>query len=150
MHARKDPHRNVPWIVTDKHLVDLEYRAELSRQGLGGNVRQIEVHLVLTGYTMTFETNLKYLTRRDVAGNEIAVCGIFFFEEVPTLRLGNLARISRVAVRFRDPDAAAFAACGFTHQTQFILARDRCRMHLDKLTVRVSCTLLITGRHRAP
>src|SRR5687767_865110 len=149
MHARKDPHRNVPWIVADKHLVYLEYRTELSRKGLGGNVRQIQVHLVLAGDAMTFETNLKYLTCRDVAGHEVAVSRVFFFEEVPTLRLGNLARISRISVRFRDPNAPAFSACGFAHQPQFIFARDRGRMDLNKLSVRVSRTLLITGRHRA-
>ena len=40
---------------------------------------------------MAFETDLKDLSRRDIARNEIAVRRIFFFEKIPALVLGNVA-----------------------------------------------------------
>src|SRR5688572_6812006 len=150
MHAREYSHRHVTWIVTDEHLVDLEDRTEFSRKCFCGDMRQVEIYLILTGDTMTFETDLEDLAGRDIPWNKIAVCRIFLFEEVPTFRFWDIARAPHVTIRFGNPDTSAFTACRFAHQPKLVFARDGCRMDLDELPVRVPRTLLITRRHGAP
>src|SRR5216683_1342074 len=47
MHAGKDAHRHVPRIVAHEHFVDLQNRPEFLIECFRGNVRQIEIDLVL-------------------------------------------------------------------------------------------------------
>src|SRR6185369_5899745 len=89
MHARKDSHRYVTRIVADEHLVNLENRAEFSIESFGGNVRQVEINLVLTTNTFALDTYLKDLAGRNVARHEVAVSRILLFEEIPALILRN-------------------------------------------------------------
>ena len=100
MDARKDPHRHIPRIVADEHLVDLEDRAEPFGQNFGRNMRQIEIDLILAADAVAFETDLKDLARRDIARHQIAVGRIFFFEKIPAFALGNVA--SDCACRLRS------------------------------------------------
>src|SRR6185436_9696014 len=67
VHTRKDAHRHVTRIVANKHLVNLQYRAELPLENFSGNVRQIEINLVLTTDTHALDAHLEDLTRRDIA-----------------------------------------------------------------------------------
>src|ERR1044072_7391615 len=99
MNARENAHRHMTWIIADKHLVDFKNRAELAIEGLGGNVRQIEINLVLTADAHAVNAHLKDLARRDVARNEIAVSLILFFKEIQTFTFGNRRRRPRVDSR---------------------------------------------------
>ena len=73
-------------------------------------MRQIKVDLVLAADTVALETDLKDLTRGNIARNQIAVCRILFFEKVPTLTIWNVLWSSCVGRISRDPDTSAFAA----------------------------------------
>ncbi len=64
---------------------------------------------------VAFETDLEYFAGRDVARDEIAVCRIFFFEEVPAFAIRNVLGLASVHRITRNPDAAAFAAGRFAH-----------------------------------
>src|SRR5690349_18656903 len=110
MNTGEDTHRHVTRIVADEHLVDFEYRAEFAVQNFRGNVRQVEIDLVLAADTHAVDTDLKYLARGDVARDEVAVSGIFLFEEVPALALGNRRGHPRVAFSARHPNTSAFTA----------------------------------------
>src|SRR5690606_2573667 len=149
MNPREDPHRNMPRIIADEHLVDLEYRTELTRKRVRGNMCEIEIDLILTADAVAVDANLEDLTRGDVARDQVAVCRIFLLEEIPTLRFRYILRIAAVTVIFRDPNTPPFAAGRFAHQPQFVFAGDRCRVHLDEFAIRIAGPLLITGRHRA-
>src|SRR5919205_320069 len=147
MDAGEDAHRHVTRIVTHEHLVDLENRAELSIESFSGNVRQVEINLVLSTDTHTIETHLKDRARCDVTRHEIAVSRILLFEEIQSLLLRNRRRRTNVTFVARHPNTPAFAARRLRHQSQLVFARNRGRMNLDKFAVRVSGTLLITRRH---
>ena len=68
-----------------KHFVDFENRAELSIQHLGGDVRQVEIDLILTTNTFAFYADLKNFASGNVAGDQIAVGGKLLLEEIPAL-----------------------------------------------------------------
>src|SRR5690242_2787627 len=108
MDAGEDTHRHVTRIVADKHLVDFEYRAELSVQNFRGNVRQVQIDLVLAADTHAVDADLKYLARGDVAWHEVAISGIFLLEEIQTFALGNRCRRPCVAFGARHPNTPAF------------------------------------------
>src|SRR5215813_13110558 len=145
MDAREDAHRHMTRIVADEHLVNLENRAELSIESLGRNVCQVEIHLVLPTDTHAFETHLKDRARGDVTRHEIPVRRILLFEEIQTLLLRNRRRWTNVTFVARHPNTSAFAARRLRHQPQLVFAGNRSRMNLDKLSVRISRALLVTG-----
>ena len=89
MHTGKDAHWHVTGIIADEHLVDFQDRAELFIERLRRDVCQIEIDLVVAVDTHAGETNLKDFSCRDIAGDQIAIGGIFLFEEIPPLVLGN-------------------------------------------------------------
>ena len=76
-------------IVTDEHFVNLQDGSELFIQGLSRNVSKVQIDLVLAVYSVTVETNLKDLTRGDVARYKVAVSRILLFQKIPSLTLGN-------------------------------------------------------------
>src|SRR5689334_17803736 len=110
MDAREDAHGHVTGIVADEHLIDLKNRTELSIEGLGGNVRQVEIDLILPADAHTVETHLEDRTRRDVARHEIAVRRILLFEEIQSLFFGNRRRRTNVAFTARHPNTSTFTA----------------------------------------
>src|SRR6185503_5773359 len=59
MHAGEDAHRHVTRIVADEHLVNLENRAEFAIQNVGGNVRHVEINLVLATDAHAFNAHLE-------------------------------------------------------------------------------------------
>src|SRR5258708_15139928 len=120
VNAGEYPHRHVSRVVTYKHLVDLEDRTQTLGQNISRNVSQVEIDLIFAANSVALETDLEYLAGRDIAWDEIAVCGIFFFEKVPTLWIWNVAGRPSILRIARHPDAAAFAACGLTHQAEFV------------------------------
>src|ERR1044071_4320128 len=97
-------------IVTDEHLVDFQNRAELSIESFGGNVRQIEIDLVLTADTHAINAHLKNRARGNIARNEITVRRILLLEEIQALVFGNRRRCTNVALLARHPNTSAFAA----------------------------------------
>ena len=101
-------------------------------------MRQIEINLIFAADAVAFETDLEYLAGRDVARDEIAVGRIFFFEKIPALGIGNVTRRASIGRISRHPDAAAFAAGGFAHQSQFVFAGDRGRMDLNEFAVGIT------------
>src|SRR3954470_17774617 len=149
VNAGEYPHRHVSRIVTNEHFVDLENCPEFFGEGFRRNVRQIKVNLVLTADTFALQANLKYLSSGDVSWNEIAICRILLFQEIPALRFRNIARASRIIGLSWNPDASALAARGFAHQSELVFAGNRRRVDLNELAIRVSRTLLITCRHCA-
>src|SRR5215467_10827993 len=86
--------------------------------------------------------------RGDVTGNEVAVLGIPFFEEVETFVLRDRFCGTSVFWIPRNPDAAAFAACGFAHQAELVFARNCGRMNLDEFAIGVVHALLEERRLR--
>src|SRR5439155_10404313 len=149
MHARKNAHWHVPWIVAHEHLVNLQDGAEFLIERLSRNVREIEINLVLAVDPKAIDTNLKDLARGNITWHQIAVSRILLFEKIPTLFFGDRGRRSLIAFRARYPDASAFAASRFAHQAQLVIAGNRSWMHLNEFAVRVLRALLITGRDRA-
>src|SRR5206468_7888542 len=111
MYDGKDPHRHITRIVTDEHLVNLQDSAELLIECFSGNVSKIQIDLVLAVYSVTVETNLKDLTRGDVARYEVAVSRILLFQKIPSLRFGNRRRRTGISFRARDPHATTLATC---------------------------------------
>src|SRR5215813_15611562 len=89
MHAGEDSHGNVPRIIAYKHFIYFEDCAELAIQNICGNVRHIQVHLVLAADTHPFETDLEYFSGSDVTRDEVSIGWILFFEEVPALAFRN-------------------------------------------------------------
>src|SRR5437870_13918711 len=89
VHTWKDAHWHVTWIIADEHLVDFQDRTELFIERLRRDVCQIEVDLALAVDAHAGQTNLKDFSCRDIAWDQIAIGGIFLFEEIPPLVLGN-------------------------------------------------------------
>src|SRR2546421_3043921 len=135
MHARKNSHRHVAWVVADEHLVDFEDRAELAIQSLGRNMRQIEIDLILAIDAIAVQADLEDFARGDVARHEVAVSRIFLFQKIPTLALWNRRRRTLITFLLRHPHAPAFAARRLRHQTQLVFARNRSWMDLYELAV---------------
>src|SRR5690606_22721131 len=71
----------------------------------------------------------------DVAGDEVAVLRIAFFEKVPAFGVGNLAGVAGVALLAGHPDASTFAAGRLTHQPALVLAGNGGGVDLDELGV---------------
>ena len=88
---------------------------------------------------------------RYVARNEVAEAGIFPFEVVIALVLGDLRGPSRIAFLLRNPDAAVVAE-RFTHQRQLglIVAADgdACWMDLGEAWVCKSCATFMGAPDR--
>src|SRR5690349_3368086 len=82
----------------------------------------------------------------DVARNQVPVLRVPLFEEIPSFRFGNAARIAFVSLRLRDPNASAFPACRLGHEAQLVVTGNRRWMYLNEFTVRVICALLIKSR----
>ncbi|CDN41770.1 hypothetical protein BN871_AL_00170 [Paenibacillus sp. P22] len=132
---REDLHRQLARIVADELLVDLDDAAELDVELLGILMGKIEVdHILAVDAELLVDAYGEDLAGRDVARHEVAVSRVFLLEEVP-----------RLAVLVR-PDAAAFAARRFGHETVFVVARNGRRVDLDHLAVGVVDALLV---HRA-
>src|SRR2546423_11788642 len=122
MHAREDTHRHMTRIVADEHLINFENRTEFPIQHLSRDVRQIEINLILTAHPLALDADLEYLSGGNITRNEITVGRILLFEKIPTLVLRYGRRRSSVARVSRYPDATAFAARRFRHQTQLVFA----------------------------
>src|SRR6266404_4321588 len=97
-------------IVADEHLVNLENGAEFAIECFRRNMRQVEIYLVFTAYTVAVNAHLKDLSRGNVARNKVAISRILFFEEVPPLVLGNRRRRSRVTFLPGNPNASTFTS----------------------------------------
>ena len=103
-------------------LVDFQDAAQLAVQLIGRQVADVEVDAepVLLHAQSFAGADVEDLPGGDVAGDQVAVLGIAFFEEVVAFLLGNLLGRTRVMGPARDPDAAPFAARLPAHQPQFI------------------------------
>src|SRR4051812_4854877 len=73
MHAGEDAHRHISRIVADEHFIDLKDRSQTFGQNVRGNVREIQIDLILTRNAVTLETHLEDLTGSNVTRNEISV-----------------------------------------------------------------------------
>src|SRR5699024_10505557 len=65
----------------------------------------------------------------DITWHKVPVCWIFFFEEIPRFSI------------FIRPDSTTFTPSRFTHQTQFIVARNSGWMDLYEFTVGIFISL---------
>src|SRR5262245_38292991 len=92
MYTRKNPHRHMTRVVANKHLVDLENRAELPIENICGDVGQVKVNLIATADTHSIETDLEDLARCDIARHQVAVRWILLFEKIKTLVVWNRRR----------------------------------------------------------
>src|SRR5690606_3836633 len=118
--------------VAHELLIDLDNAAELDVQLLRILMGQAEIdHVLAVDAELHIDADREDLARGDIPRYEVAVRRIFLLEEVP-----------RLAVLVR-PDASALAARRFGHQAQLVVARDRRRMNLDELAVRIVDALLI-------
>jgi hypothetical protein len=111
-------------------------------------VGQIEVDLLLAADAEAVAADQEDLARRDVARDEVAVGGVFLLEEIPAFLLGNRGGIPLVPGRSWDPHAPPLAPGRFRHQPQLVASRDRGRVHLDELAVRIGRAVLVGGRGR--
>ena len=135
----------MPRIVAHKHFVNFQNRAEFPIQCLGIDVRQIKVDLILRAHALAFNADLENFARGDVARDEIAVGRKLLFEEIPALTFRYRRWRSRVAGLSRHPNASAFAARGFRHQSQLVFAGNGSGMDLNELAIRILRALLITS-----
>src|SRR5207248_2756311 len=115
MYTGENPHRHISRVVANKHLVYLENCSEPLGQNISGNVRQVEVNLVFSADTMTFDADLENLAGGYIARHEVAIGRIFFFEKIPPLGIGNIAGRAGILRISGHPDAAAFTSGGFAH-----------------------------------
>src|SRR6188474_2845172 len=100
-------------IIAHKHFVDFKDSAKFSIQGLGGNVRQIEIDLVVSADPFALDADLENLTGGDVARNQISVSRKLLFEKIPAFIFRYRRRRPVVTSLARHPNAAAFAARRF-------------------------------------
>ena len=144
MHAGENLHGHVAGIVADKLLVNFENAFQLAIENLAIDVGEVEInHRLAIDAEVVFVNHLVNGAGGDVAGHQVAVLRIPLFQEIPALAFGNGFEIALVASRLRHPDAAAFTARRFRHQTQLVFARNAGGMHLNELTVGVIASLLI-------
>ena len=160
MHGGENLHWLSKRIGADEFFVDFEDAFEFAEDRLAADflddVAKIEIDHVPAADAEAFLANLEDFPRGDVAGDEVAILGIFFLEEVIAFLLRDEIRAGRRfgvglphAVFVFDsgnPDAAAFPAGGFADQAAFILAGDGGGMHLDKFRIAVASAGLIAAR----
>src|SRR5579871_5960109 len=79
---------------------------------------------------------------RNVPRHQVAVLRIPLLEKIKALFFRNALAGTFVSWLAWDPNASAFAASRFAHQAQLVFPRDRRRMNLDELAVRIVNTLL--------
>ena len=143
VHAGENFHGFNAGIDAAEFFVDFENAFELTVENLTGNVRDVEIHGGLVGEPELFLIHdAMDGAGGDVAGDEIAVFGIPLFEEIEALVFRNTFRGTIVAGFFRDPDTAAFTACGFAHEAELVLAGDGGGMDLDEFAVGIIDALL--------
>ncbi len=112
-------------------------------------IAQIKVDHVPAANAQALLADFKNFAGGDVARNDVAIFGIFFFEKIVSLGLGDIVGPARVARLARHPDAAPFATGRFGNQSALVFAGDGRRMNLDHLRVAISCPGLIAARDGA-
>ena len=128
----EDLHRYFTRVVPYEFLVDFEDPTKFDVEFFRIFVRQVEVdHVLAVDAEFLVNTYIEDLTCRDVTRYEVSVCWIFLFEEVPWLPV------------FVCPDTSTFPTSRFTHETKFVVPRNRSRVNLDELPVRVDSTLAV-------
>ncbi len=144
VHAGEDLHGHGARIVAHKLLVDLQNSLQLAVEDGAVNVGQVEVdHRLSVNPQPVLEDHLVDGPRGHVSRHQVAVLGIPLFQEVKALGLGDAFGITVVARLLGNPDASALAARRLRHQPQLVLAGNRSRMNLNKLSVGVITALLV-------
>src|SRR5699024_476046 len=100
-------------------------------------MREIEIdHNFSINAKLLVDTNIKNFPCCDITWHKVPVCWIFFFEEIPRFSI------------FIRPDSTTFTPSRFTHQTQFIVARNSGWMDLDEFTDGIFSPLLVQNTSR--
>ena len=110
---------------------------------------QVQIDLVLAEDAhLLVDADIEDLAGGDVAGDQVAVGRVLFFQEVPALAFRDGLAAPGVAGLLRHPDAPALAARRLGHQPQLVQAGDGGRVDLDELAVGVPRPLLVDRRGR--
>src|SRR5262249_5874064 len=118
-------------------------------------IAKVEIDHVSAADAHSFLADLEDFTRGDITRDDVAVLGIFFFEEVVTLVFGDAVgrcageRMRLPGVAFLDgwhADASALAARGFGDQAALVFAGDGGGVHLHHLGISKLRARLITAR----
>src|SRR5688572_2769700 len=109
---------------------------------------EVDLELVLAALrvedaAVLVEALEEQLATRDVAWNEVAVAGVLVLEEVVAFLLGHFAASPTFGRVLRHPHAASLSAHALRDESEFVRARDRRRVHLNELAVRVASALLV-------
>src|SRR4029077_458163 len=143
VHGGKNFHGLDAGIDAEEFFVNFEDALKFAVERFARDVADVEVHGGLSGESKSFLIDdAMNGAGGDVTRNEIAVFGIPLFEKIEAFVFGNAFRGTSIAGFFRNPDAAAFAAGGFTHQAEVVFAGDGRGVNLNELAVRVVNTLL--------
>jgi hypothetical protein len=137
-------------VVAHELDVDFEDAQQLLLDLLAGQVRDVEVDLVLALYPAPLvDAHIEDFACGDVARHEVAVGGILLLKEVPAVAFGDVARVALVVGVFRHPHAPALAAHRLRNQAALVFARNGRRVNLDELAVGVVRALLVADARRA-
>ena len=94
-------------------------------------------------------TDVKNFTGGNISRNEVAILRIALLEEVAPLRLWNFTWVANVLRCSWHPHSPSLSPSALTHKTQFIGTGNRRRMNLNKFTVAIPRTMLISPANGA-
>src|SRR5262249_38295519 len=112
-------------------------------------IAQVEIDHVSAADAQALLADFEDLSGRDVARDDVAVLGIFFFEEVVALFLRDAVGVARVAGLARPPAPSAFAGGRFGNQPALVFAWNRGGVHLHHPWISERHASLIAARRRA-
>ena len=149
MDAGEDLHGHQRGVFAGELAVDLDDAAELQLQVVSAEVGEVEVdHVSAPDAEALIDADVEDFSGGDVAGDDVAILGVFLFEEIESFVLGDIAGISAVGLGAGHPNSPPFAAGGLRHQPQLVRAGDRCGVDLDELTVGIPRPRLIAPAGR--
>lgn len=141
MDGGEDFHGLIEGIGSDEFLVDFEdpfeFAEDFFASDLFDDVAEVEVDHISPADAEAFLADLEDFAGGDVAGDEVTVLGVAFFEEVVAFVFGDVVGWSGVVGFSGHPDASPFAAGGFADESALVFAGDGGGMDLDELGIGV-------------
>ena len=137
MNCWKNFHWGNARVYALKFFIDFKDPTKFSVESFPRNMREVEIDakaIFFNRQTVSC-TNIKNFPSSDVPRNKVSVLWISLFKKVVSLIYWDILWIPGVLRFPGDPDPSAFSASAFTHQSQFISARNCSRVDLDKLCV---------------
>lgn len=147
-------HGSIDWIFAHEFLVDFEDATELIVNEFGSHaefmvqVGDIEIDLLATFEAFSGAADAVDDEADEVAAEEIAVDGVEFFGEVPTIGVGDFSGMALIIDVARYPESPALSADGFGHESAFVFAGDGGWVDLHHFGVSVMYALLVADGNR--